>query len=81
MTEGIMQVRRNTAHKHTVNQISNDANDVSISDSSSFSPYNRLRNNKRKWKEAGANSYMLKVIEEGYKIPFKALPNVQRSKK
>ena len=67
-------------HEYTVIQISNDANDVSISDSSSFSPYNRLRNNKSKLKEAGANLYILEVIEEGYKIPFKAHPNVRRSK-
>ena len=35
------------------------------------SPYNRLKGAVHEWRKAGTSSYILSVIEEGYKIPFK----------
>ena len=32
------------------------------------------------WQEAGAGRYILIVVDEGYKIPFKEVPDVQKSR-
>ena len=48
-------------------------------DTSSVSPYNRLKNCKDKWEQAGSDPYIMSVIEEGYKIPFKQIPSTKRS--
>ena len=47
-------------------------------DKSSVSPY-RLKNCKDKWEQAGSDPYIMSVIEEGYKIPFKEIPSTKRS--
>ena len=38
------------------------------------SPYNRLKGAAHEWRKVGTSSYILSVIEEGYKIPFKEMP-------
>ena len=43
--------------------------------SSYISPYDRSKSRITKWKRAGANRYMLSLIDEGYNIPFKNLPD------
>ena len=48
-------------------------------DTSSVSPYNRLKNCKDKWEQAGSDPYIMSVLEEGYKIPFKQSPSTKRS--
>ena len=53
---------------------------TSINEFSTVSTYNRLKHYKHKWKEAGADCYIMNVIEEGYKIPFKEIPDIQMSK-
>ena len=52
-----------------------DNGSVSSVDSSSKSPYNRLKKNISCWKKAGADQYILSVIDNGYKIPFKETPD------
>ena len=52
-----------------------DNGSVSSVDSSSISPYNRLKKNISCWKKAGADQYILSVIDNGYKIPFKETPD------
>ena len=47
---------------------------------SELSPYNRLKMASKTWQEAGAGRYILSVVEEGYKIPFKEVPDVQKSR-
>ena len=42
------------------------------------SPYNRLKGAVHEWRKVGTNSYILRVIEEGYKIPFKEMPPNQK---
>ena len=39
-----------------------------------ISPVGRLKAAHEKWKETGVNKYILSVIEEGYKLPFKTIP-------
>ena len=53
---------------------------VSKEPNSEISPYNRLKNAASVWLESGANAYILNVVEHGYKIPFKELPSIQKSK-
>ena len=38
------------------------------------SPYHRLKDAAHEWRKVGTSSYILNVIEEGYKIPFKEMP-------
>jgi hypothetical protein len=38
------------------------------------SPIGRLKSHLTKWKEINANKYILDVIEKGYRIPFKDVP-------
>ena len=38
------------------------------------SPVGRLKMAKEKWKSAGANAYIMRVISEGYTVPFRDLP-------
>ena len=42
------------------------------------SPYNRLKGAAHEWRKVGTSSYILSVIEEGYKIPFKEMPPNQK---
>ena len=37
-------------------------------------PVNSLRNHIDKWKSIEANQYILNVIDQGYRLPFKTLP-------
>ncbi|MEW8547530.1 MAG: DNA N-6-adenine-methyltransferase, partial [Candidatus Thiodiazotropha sp.] len=53
---------------------------VSKDMNSEVSPYNRLKNAATVWLESGASSYILDVVQQGYKIPFKELPPIQKSK-
>ena len=53
---------------------------ISKSDSALISPFKRLKQCKQKWQEAGADTYIMSVIEEGYKIPFKELPERVKAK-
>ena len=53
---------------------------VSTEPNSEISPYNRLKNAASMWLESGANAYILNVVEHGYKIPFKEIPSIQKSK-
>ena len=39
-----------------------------------ISPVGRLKAAHEKWKETGVSKYILSVIEEGYKLPFKTFP-------
>ena len=40
-----------------------------------ISPYNRLKSNITKWGKAGADQYILSVIDDGYKITLNKLPH------
>ena len=44
-------------------------------DSFYTSSYDRSKSRKTKWKRAGADRYILSVIDEGYTIPLKELPD------
>ena len=44
------------------------------------SPYNMLKSCKNLWKQAGSDPYIMSVIEECYKIPFKEIPGTKRSR-
>lgn len=37
-------------------------------------PVNSLRNHIKSWQEVNANDYILSVIDQGYKLPFKTFP-------
>ena len=50
---------------------------LKIAESDSFSPVGRLKSAERKWREAGANEYMMRVITEGYSMPFRELPDAK----
>ena len=39
------------------------------------SPVGRLKNHVSKWKEVTSDSYILDVVQTGYKLPFKTLPD------
>ena len=39
-----------------------------------ITPVNSLRNHIDKWKSIEANQYILNVIDQGYRLPFKTLP-------
>ena len=39
-----------------------------------LSPVGRLKQNISKWKEASENTYILDVVEKGYKLPLKSVP-------
>ena len=39
---------------------------------------NRLKGAVHEWRKVGTSSYMLSVIEEAYKIPFKEMPHKQK---
>jgi hypothetical protein len=39
-----------------------------------ISPVDRLKSCSNHWKEAGASQYIMDVVEQGYKLPFKKLP-------
>lgn len=39
------------------------------------SPVGKLKAAQGRWKEAGANAYIMRVITEGYRIPFRQLPS------
>ena len=57
------------------------ADEQNVSTDESFvSPYNRLKNCKDKWKQAGSDQYIMSVIEDGYKIPFKEVPDTKRAR-
>lgn len=45
-----------------------------ISEKAVESPVGRLRQAREKWRQAGANEYILRVITEGYSIPFREFP-------
>ena len=42
------------------------------------SPYNRLNNAARVWRNARSSRYILEVIEKGYKFPFEEVPVSQK---
>ena len=44
------------------------------------SPVGRLKAAENKWQEAGANAYIMRVITEGYSIPFRELPGAKHLK-
>ena len=39
-----------------------------------LSPVNRLKEHIRKWEEFGASEFVLNILREGYRIPFKSKP-------
>jgi hypothetical protein len=39
-----------------------------------ITPVNSLRNHIDKWKSIETNQYILNVIDQGYRLPFKTLP-------
>ena len=41
----------------------------------SASPVGQLKNCIAHWKEANANSYIIDIIENGYKLPFMRIPS------
>ena len=53
---------------------------LKIAEIDSFSPVGRLKSAERKWREAGANEYIMRVITEGYSIPFRELPDAKHMK-
>ena len=53
---------------------------VSKEPNSEISPYNRLKHAASVGLESGVNTYILNVVEHGYKIPFKESPPFQKSK-
>ena len=52
---------------------SQDFHGKEFEDSSYISPDNRLKSRIKKWENASADQYILSVINDGYKIPFKEL--------
>lgn len=46
----------------------------------SSSPIGRLKAAESKWRQAGANAYIMRVILEGYSIPFRELPAAKQMK-
>lgn len=75
--------KSNTSHQSDIDnesQMEGFHIPVSKEPSSEISPYNRLKNAASVWLESGANAYILNVVEHGYKIPFKELPSIQKSK-
>ena len=50
---------------------------VSSKKGQNSSPVNRLSEHIDMWKQAGADEYILGVVENGYRIPFKEIPNKQ----
>ena len=59
---------------------SQDEKIVNINISGVVSPVGRLKAAENKWQEAGANAYIMRVITEGYSIPFRELPGAKHLK-
>lgn len=54
--------------------------DFQLNDNSFVSPCGRLKQNSHAWRSITDNEHILSIVENGYRIPFKQLPDVQKSK-
>ena len=64
----------------TQNSIENrtESNELWRKNNQSDSPVGRLKSAKSAWETAGANDYIMRVVTEGYTLPFRELPPVKR---
>ena len=44
----------------------------------SDSPVGKLKSAQSAWETAGANEYIMRVVTEGYTLPFRELPPIKR---
>ena len=55
-----------------------ESNELWRKNNQSDSPVGRLKSAKSAWETAGANEYIMRVVTEGYTLPFRELPPIKR---